>query len=472
VSLRTRVLAGLGLVAVVLLAVALLLTRTTRDHLVAQVDAQLAAAVDPGRAGGRVRRPGTSTAPGPERLSDVYEGLLTTAGLRTLAQPNLTSTDTPQLQGTETEDAAEHARPFTAPGTGGTRFRVLATVDPASGGLFVVAIPLTDVDATLQRLAWFELAGTGFVLGVLALVGWWVVHLGVRPVNRMAATAAAIAGGDLSQRVPEAARGTEAGRLAGALNQMLGNLEDSFQERVRSQERLRRFVADASHELRTPITTIRGYAELYRHGGLAAPGAMDEAMRRTEQESLRMARLVEDMLQLAKLDEGRPLEQARLDLAALVRDAAADARAVAPERPITCRAPEPVAIVGDEDRVRQVLANVVANALVHTPADRPVELALRRDGERAVVEVVDHGDGMAPEVAARVTERFFRADASRSRHCGGSGLGLAIVDATVVAHGGTLTIDSEVGRGTTVRLELPVAGAGWAAPSPGPAAPA
>jgi two-component system OmpR family sensor kinase len=286
----------------------------------------------------------------------------------------------------------------------------------------------------------------------------------------MTETAAQIAAGDLSVRVPESAPGTESGELAVALNTMLGTLEGSLAERAASEERLRRFVADASHELRTPVTTIRGYAELYRHGGLGDPAALDDAMRRTEQEAARVGRLVDDMLALARLDEGRPLDVRPVDLAVLAVDAAADARAASPERPIDVELDgSPVAIDGDEDRLRQVVANVVGNALVHTAPDVPVTIRVEHDATSATLSVVDQGQGMTAEVAARVTERFFRADPSRSRHRGGTGLGLSIVDATVSAHGGAVEIDSEPGSGTTVRLTIPLAGRSAAPESHGTA---
>jgi two-component system OmpR family sensor kinase len=214
-------------------------------------------------------------------------------------------------------------------------------------------------------------------------------------------------------------------------------------------------VADASHELRTPVTTIRGYAELYRHGGLADPADLEQAMRRTEQESVRMALLVDDMLLLARLDEGRPLDRKPVDLGVIAIDAAADARAVAPDRVITAEVAEDVTVEGDEDRLRQVVHNLVGNALVHTPASTPVSVQVHNGGGRAVVEVHDDGPGMSREVADRAFERFARADASRSRHAGGAGLGLAIVQAIVVAHGGEVALVSAPGDGTTVRVELP-----------------
>jgi two-component system OmpR family sensor kinase len=294
-----------------------------------------------------------------------------------------------------------------------------------------------------------------------------VLRLGVRPLKRMTATAGAIAAGDLSQRVPDQPEGSEARDLGDALNSMLTTIEGAFAQQSASEARLRRFVSDASHELRTPVTTIRGYAELYRHGGLREPGDLDQAMRRTEQESVRMASLVDDLLLLARLDEGRLLHREPVDLGVLGIEAAADARAVAPDRTITAEVAEGVMVEGDEYRLRQVVGNLVGNALDHTPTGTSVSVRVSDGDERAVVEVHDDGPGMEPEVAARAFERFSRADASRSRHAGGAGLGLAIVQAIVVAHGGAVALESEPGRGTTVRVELP-----HAAPDPAPADPA
>jgi two-component system, OmpR family, sensor kinase len=289
-------------------------------------------------------------------------------------------------------------------------------------------------------------------------VTFWVLRLGVRPIKQMTATASAIAGGDLSHRVPAVAKGTEAGELGDALNSMLGRIEESFDQRTRSEQRLRQFVGDASHELRTPVTTIRGYAELYRAGGLAAEPELAEAMRRTEQEAVRMGSLIEDLLVLARLDQGRPLDVGPVHLEALVDDAVRDARAVHPDRPIDSDLDGPVVVHGDDGRLRQVVANVVTNALVHTSPDTPVTVRVRRSGEQAVLEVHDEGPGMPPEVADQVFERFYRADPSRSRHRGGSGLGLSIAKAIVDAHGGAITVDTAPGQGTTVRIALPVGG--------------
>jgi two-component system OmpR family sensor kinase len=307
----------------------------------------------------------------------------------------------------------------------------------------------------VSRLTWVALIGIASILAVLGLVTWWMIRLGITPIRKMTTTAGEIAGGDLSARIEESSPAAESHDLAVALNTMLGTIQGALHDQAESEDRLRRFVSDASHELRTPVTTIRGYAELYRVGGLTEPGALDDAMRRTEEESLRMSRLVEDMLLLAKLDEQRPLDRRPVDMAQLATDAGADARVVAPDRSIVVDAAAPTIVSGDEDRLRQVFANLVGNAIAHTDPDSTITIRVRANDATATVEVEDTGTGMSPEVVERVTERFFRADPSRSRQQGGSGLGLAIVEATASAHGGTLRIDSTPGQGTVVTFEIP-----------------
>jgi two-component system, OmpR family, sensor kinase len=457
-SLRARLLAGMGLVVITLVVVALIITTTTRDHLIGQVDDRLAVAGGP-----RFPRPPGGDDPGggggADRPSDFYVGSFDSSGqLTTNAGSDFAGEATPDVSLAQAEaSAAANGRPFTveAKEDGGPRYRVVARRS-GQGQIGIIAQPLTDVDDTVNRLILVEVLATAIIVAVLGSVTWWVVRLGIRPIKQMTATAVRIADGDRSQRVPEMAVATEAGELGGALNHMLGRLDDAFAQQAASEDRLRRFVADASHELRTPVTTIRGYAELYRVGGLADRDSLDEAMRRTEQEAIRMARLVEDLLNLAKLDEGRPLEQRDVDLAELVNDAARDAKAVDPGRVITADAAAPVVVRGDEDRLRQVIANVVGNAIVHTPPGTPIELRVAAADGGASVAVTDHGPGMPPEVAARVTQRFYRADPARARNRGGSGLGMSIADAAVSAHGGSIGVDSVLGQGTTVTVTLPM----------------
>lgn len=456
-SLRARLLIGTALIALVLGVAALAIARTTRANLVDQVDAQLQSA---GRQVGD--GPGGPGGPGgvgePPRLSTLYVGFISANGqLTTRSAPDLIGDDAPEpVLDAAAVGALRDGRLVTVPSNDpGVDYRMQARNERRSGATTVLALPLDGVDEAVRRLVAVEAAAVLAVLAVLGLVTWWVIRLGVRPVQRMTETAGAIAAGDLSRRVPEGAVGTEAGDLGVALNGMLGRIEEAFDERAASEARLRQFVADASHELRTPVATIRGYAELYRAGALGQPAELDDAMRRTEQEAVRMGSLVDDLLHLARLDQGRPLERASVDLVQLATDAVQDALAVDPRRDVRAVAPEPVVVLGDQARLHQVVANLVANALVHAPG-APIEVRVGVQGGRAVIEVTDEGPGMTEADAARAFERFYRADASRSRHHGGSGLGLSIAEATVRAHGGTTSLTTAPGEGTTVRLELPL----------------
>ncbi|MBX3315035.1 MAG: HAMP domain-containing histidine kinase [Actinobacteria bacterium] len=481
-SLRARLLVAMGAVVVLLVAVGITITRSTEHHLVAQVDAQLRRSEpgpvfgDPGNstddtstgttgddgqsADGEIDGPSfpRRTAP-PGQTFVAYLGPRSDT-LRVLYLPNTTAADAspPDVTADEVR-AATPDEPFTASATSGDlRYRVMVSDSGRFGGTLVYALPLEDVDAAMGRLRFVILTSLAVVVGALGLITFWVLRLGVRPVKEMTATAVAIGDGDLSRRIPETNADTEAGQLGSALNRMLGRIEAAFDERAKSEARLRQFVSDASHELRTPVTTIRGYAELYRHGGLESDGALDEAMNRTEAEAVRMGDLVEDLLRLARLDEGRPLRLAPVSLDQVNRDAALDAAAVDADRPVTVRPGPPVSAVADDALVRQVVANLLTNVRVHTPPGTHVTLSTEVDGQEAVLTVADDGPGMAPEHAARAFERFYRADASRDRHTGGSGLGLSIVGAVLDAHGGRAEIDSAPGRGTTVRLRFPVAG--------------
>jgi len=344
----------------------------------------------------------------------------------------------------------------------------MAVSDPP-GRLVVVGVSLDDVEATIDRIRNVQVAGTLAVLGALALVSWWMLRLGVHPIEDMAQTADAIAGGALSARVEHPGAGTEAGRLGIALNAMLERIEESFRAREASEERVRRFAADASHELRTPLTSIRGYAELWRAGGLRGEAELAEAMRRMEQEAQRMGALVEDLLLLARLDQRRPLQRESLRLDRLVADGVRDARAVEPDRPIDCSS-TPVVVDADESHLRQVVANLLANTRSHTPPRTPVHVSVSAGDGAARLVVADEGPGLAPDVAAQVFERFYRADASRRRSAGGTGLGLAIVEAVARAHGGRVRVDSEPGRGSRFTVELPLAATDHA-PAPATEAP-
>jgi two-component system OmpR family sensor kinase len=350
----------------------------------------------------------------------------------------------------------EPGRPFTVPARGGDgRYRVLARSDPRSGALLVVAVPLTEVDETLRRLLLVEALVILGVLAVLGAVGWVIVRIGLRPLDRMAETAGAIAGGDLSRRVAPADGRSEVGRLGLALNAMLDRLEEAFAERRASEERLRRFIADASHELRTPLTSIRGYAELFRIGGAEEPGDVARSMRRIEDEAARMGVLVEDLLTLARLDRVEDVPHAPVDLGALARDAVDDARATAPDRPIAVHVEEPAIVAGDAHGLRQVLANLLRNALVHTPEGTPVQVTVAPEPHQVRLEVRDHGPGLPTGDPAALFERFWRAEAGRERGKGGAGLGLAIVAAIVAAHGGRVEAANAPGGGASFVVRLP-----------------
>ncbi len=337
------------------------------------------------------------------------------------------------------------------------RYRVRASVEPVTGATLIVARSLADVDATLRRLVLIMLLVTVGVLGALAALGLWVVRLGLRPLDAIGETAAAIAGGDLSRRVERAEPRTEVGRLGMALNAMLGHIESAFKAREASERRLRRFVADASHELRTPLAAVRAYAELFDRGADRNPADLERAMSGITRESERMSLLVDDLLLLARLDEGRPLEREPVELDEVVREAVETSAALEPERPIELES-QPVAVLGDRERLRQIVDNLLGNVRAHTPAKAPVRVRVGAVAGEALIEVEDSGPGLSAEAAERVFERFYRADDSRSRASGGVGLGLSIVAAVAQAHGGTVAARSQPGEGATFTIALPLAG--------------
>jgi two-component system OmpR family sensor kinase len=346
---------------------------------------------------------------------------------------------------------------FTVDGVGdhAPRYRVLALPDRFGGGVTIAAVPLTEVDANLDRLLLVEALVIGVVLVVLGLVAWAVVRVGLLPLDRIGHTAGAIAGGDLSQRVEHADQRTEVGRLGIALNAMLDRLEEAFARRQASEDRLRSFLADASHELRTPLASIRGYAELFRMGAARDPADTEKAMRRIEDEAARMGVLVEDLLTLARLDQVVDVPHAEVDMAALARDAVDDARATAPERAIELDADGASVVLGDAHGLRQVLANLLRNALVHTPPGTPIEVGVSSSAERVRLEVRDHGPGLPTDEPGELFERFWRAEGGRERGRGGAGLGLAIVAGIVEAHHGSVSAANAPGGGASFVVELP-----------------
>ncbi len=347
--------------------------------------------------------------------------------------------------------------------SGGPAFRVRAIKTQTAGVYDVLAQPIGDQTSTLHTLFLIELAVTAGAIVFALAAGWWLVRLGLRPLEDVEATADSIAAGHLDQRVPGADQATEVGRLARALNVMLERIQAAFDARLRSEARLkdneqhlRQFVADASHELRTPIAAVSAYAELFERGGTEHADDLPRIVAGIRTETARMDRLVNDLLTLARLDEGLPREKVPVELVSLASDAANTAMAVGPEWPVRFWAERPVEVVGDKDRLRQVVDNLLANVRAHTPPGTATTVRVSQVGDEAELEVRDSGPGMAAEDARHVFERFYRADAARSRLSGGSGLGLSIVSAIVAAHGGTVSAASSPGQGMAVTVRIPL----------------
>lgn len=334
---------------------------------------------------------------------------------------------------------------------GGPRYRVL-TRSLESGGTLVMGISIATAEETLAGVSEILIVSGALALVLVAAAVWLTVRRKLRPIEEMVATARNIARGDLSHRAPSPSTRDEVAELGTALNSMLDRIEESFEVKVASEAQMRRFVADASHELRTPLTSIRGYAELYRRGA-SDPDAVALGMARIEHEATRMTALVDDLLLLARLDQGRPLACDPVDLVDVVADATQSARLVEPDRPMVVDVPDQPAIVeGDSHRLRQVVDNLLANVRAHTDPTTPVDVTLTTSGDVARVTVSDDGPGMGADDAARAFERFHRAEPHRP----GSGIGLSIVAELVDAHRGTVVLDSEPGRGTTVVVTLPL----------------
>jgi two-component system, OmpR family, sensor kinase len=460
-SLRLRLLLTLVPLFVICLAAADIGTYTAlRSSLVSAVDTQLFNARQPieGLLEGHDFGGGPG---GPQDYPQyTYGALYDSSGALLSAKPFVFGTGT-----TSAKPVLPSPLPLNqyvdVPGTGGIssyRMYVGPAVDHTTN-ILLVAIPLDNVNATLNRLLFLELSISGGITLVVVLATWLLVRRGLRPLEHMATTARSIVATDLSKRVDPSTDSTEVGRLGLALNSMLTQLEAAFAERQRNEQRLRHFISDASHELRTPLTSMQGYAELVQRAPEMERSDLLLAMRRMEDETKRMGVLVDDLLLLARLDQGRPLQQDSVDLEALVRDASADASVADPGRVVTAAVSAPLVVTGDDMRLRQVLANLVHNALVHTPPGSPVELALHADAgsNDAVIEVIDHGTGIPDGHAQRIFERFHRADPERSGDRGGSGLGLSIVSAVVAAHHGAVSVAATPGGGATFTVRLPLA---------------
>lgn len=346
------------------------------------------------------------------------------------------------------------SKPFTieAPGSD---FRVATTVLPSSLGSVIVAQSLADFDKTTRQIGSVFLIIGSFVLLFIAFASRQVIKVGMRPLERIEETAEKIAAGDLSARLDNFEPDTEVGRLSTSLNIMLSRIEEAFDARMRSEDKLRRFVADASHELRTPLTAIRGFAELHRQGAVPDGEKTNELIARIEKESMRMGYLVEDLLMLARMDQSRELEINDVNLSELVQEAVTSAQAAGPDHTITTSIDSGVATKGDGDKIYQVVTNLLANARTHTPAGTAINVSVRKDGADSLIIVADNGPGLSAQDQARIFERFYRVDASRQRNSKeGSGLGLSIVDAVMRAHGGEVTVASELGKGAAFTLRF------------------
>lgn len=451
--------AALGLVALGLMAQGYAVTAILGHRLIHRIDQTLVDASHGWVLAQRRQLPPLHTDPNPGRPpSDFYVRYVEPDG-HTWSVVN-DQNDTEPLLPLDNDSRDE---PTTVNSIDGSRVQWRAlSVEGPNGELITVARDLTSVRTTMRYLAWCRVAiGTG-VLAVLGVAGYLVVNRSLRPLVEVEEIAEAIAAGQLDRRIPQRDPRTEVGRLSLALNGMLAQIQhavaasESSAENARtSEDRMRRFITDASHELRTPLTTIRGFAELYRQGAVRD---VELLMSRIESESRRMGLLVEDLLLLARLDAQRPLDHHPVDLLALATDAVHDAQAIAPRRNITLEVfdgPGTPEVLGDDARLRQVLNNLVSNALQHTPEGTDVTVRVGTRGDDAVLEVVDCGPGMNEEDAQRVFERFYRADASRARASGGTGLGLPIVDSLVKAHGGTVGVTTVPGRGCRFQVTVP-----------------
>jgi two-component system OmpR family sensor kinase len=500
-SLRSRLLVAIGVIALVALTIADVATYSSlQSFLYARIDQQLdqqsqhldhflndgaqlnpSACAGPGPFGFGGGPAPTGDEPGRTRPANAVQEFAlevlsptggVVAGQRCAAYVNgtaylpqipttiagITTSDT-----TNTTNSAVAYFTVASTKTGGPSFRVRATT-LSDGDVLIVAQPLGDTGSTLHHLLLIELVVTGGAVIFALIGGWWLVQIGLRPLRDMERTAESIAAGNLTERVPGENETTEVGRLARTLNVMLARIESAFSARLaserelrNSEQRLRRFVADASHELRTPIAAVSAYAELFGRGASEQKADLERVMGGIRAETTRMEHLVTDLLLLARLDEGRPMEQRSVDLVALCAEAVHTASTVGPEWPLTFEASQPIEVMGDPTTLRQVVDNLLGNVRAHTPPGTTALIRVDGNDDGAVITVADDGPGMEPEQAEHVFERFYRSDPSRSRVHGGAGLGLSIVSAIVHAHGGTVSAEARVGEGTTFLVHLPSA---------------
>jgi len=484
-TLRRRLtFTAVGLLAVVVAVMGLASTLALRASLLGQVDARLVAAAD--RAGLATSAPpvdAADTVAGNDHDADNrppwFEGPGQDVGTVNVVTSGQVRSGYIGPDGTFRQLSPNQLATLLKVPTNGTvvgitldnlgSYRAVAV--HADDGAVITAIPTASADATVRNYVIVELLVAGIGLALAAWAANILVRREMRPLTNVAATARRVSElpldkGEVSidERVPDADPTTEVGQVGAALNRMLGHVERALTAREESEQHVRRFVADASHELRTPLASIRGYTELVRRSDEPLPDGAGQALARVEAEAVRMTALVEDMLLLARLDAGRELEYETVDLTELAVDAVADAHAAGPDHvwqldvevDDESDADPETLVSGDDHRLRQVLANLLTNARVHTPAGTTIEVGVRRAGDDVVVRVDDNGPGIPADLRDELFERFTRGDASRNHTYGSTGLGLAIANAVVHAHGGTLECASQPGR-TVFTLTLPAA---------------
>ncbi|MGO9496585.1 MAG: sensor histidine kinase [Solirubrobacteraceae bacterium] len=472
-SLRARLLLGLVALTVIGLAVAAVITyEEQRSFLLTRVDQQVGDSripvsvalnlIHPQGATSSSRQPAGGSAPGTFQTSGTY-GIVVDSSGKVIETRSFTYGETPASPPALprhlpiSQFSSHDVHLFTVDSQAGSSLTYRAAAFTLKDGrTLVIAVPLHDVDQTLQRLTEVEaLVAGGVILGLLAL-GWVVIRVGLLPLERIGRVASEIAHGHFDKRVTPANDRTEVGRLGTSLNEMLAQIEDAFADRTRSEERLRRFLADASHELRTPLASIRGYAELFRLGAASEPAEIERAMERIEAEATRMGGLVESLLLLARLEELPQAPPVHIDLTELAEHAAQDTRAAAPDREVLVHRGDQVQLLGDPEQLGQVLANLTRNAVVHTPRATAIEITVSSENGQAVIEVRDHGPGLPPDAGDHLFERFWRPEGGRSRGPGGAGLGLAIVKAIADGHGGEVHAHNADDGGAVFRVTLPV----------------
>lgn len=449
-TLRTRLIAAFVAMFLLLVASSVVVTLLQRSYLVGQVDQQLER-IAPASGPVIARLATSSSRPNAQNMlqtefSEYFVGRLTNDGqLTTYIAPVSDPDLVPVLPA-----SPDLGTPTTVRTDSGSarQVRIIET-RLADGSIGIFGVSLAKTEAAIRRLVITEAIASLIVLSVMGLVVFWVLRLGIGPIRRMTEAADAITAGSLDARVEVPASGTEAARLGLALNTMI----DATQE---TETRLRRFVSDASHELRTPLTTLRGYTALYDAGGFASTEELDDAMRRMGNEAARMARIVDDLLLLAKLDEhGAPAPEA-VELGEVLRDLASDISVVQPGRPVSVECPESVTVMIDRDHLVQAVTAFTTNALRYTDPGTEIILRAIAAGGRARVEVMDRGPGIAEAELPHLYDRFYRSDAGRARVAGGNGLGLAIVASIISSNQGTYGVQSLVGLGSTFWFELPL----------------